>query len=599
MTEENQEQKLKIQYINPYDIYDEESALRDLLPPLDDISLEKLTELIEEAGAIRDPLSVAYFNDKTYLLDGYNRIKIAKDLGFTTVPVTYYDIHDVVQGQIWMVENQIGKRNMGTFERIQMVLQLEPKLRAEAKERQRAGGQGVDISTQVGQTGKVRDILAEMAGKSATTIRQAKAILDTKDESLIAIADDVISINKASELAQLPEDVRAKKIAAIVKNDAKRKAKADAEPTEPEEAGTDTEESTETIQIVNTVYKKVSDLSYLSDHNNRLVSIKNVNGKPQYFSAVHILGGDVYIEKFPETFTKHKARNIFCKEFDDRTYLTDDIYNETVHDITCLLDNIKTAKKITEDWREKGRKEYIDQHPEIAEEQEAIKLAQKEQAKADKIALKKTNKDNALAEEILKVKEAFATVHPDYHKFYLTLTKKNQKEVISSFYSGKHVSLVASLNIYEYNNWLEKEKNKSERAKRKAARELEEKTGIPAMTAEEKEAIPSLKYTSIDSVTAKQQFIESIEKDTTEEGLVFGYGKDLLREARAMMAKAKEEASAPAPVTPTKAPAPKKVAPKKPATKKPEPAEAPEPQAVASKSKRKSGSKQAGKKSKK
>jgi hypothetical protein len=596
-TEAHEQKKMEVVYLNIGDIYDEESALRDLLPPLDEISREKLSALIEEAGAIRDPLSVAFFKDRNYLLDGYNRISIAKELiekglNFSTVPVVFYNIQDEVAGQIWMVENQIGKRNMGTLERIKMILQLEPKLQAEAKERQRAGGQGMDIST---QAGKVRDILAEMAGKSSTIIRQAKRILDTKDKSLIAIADDVISINKADELAQLPEDIRAKKIAAIVKNVAKKQAKASEEPTEPEETGTDAEDDSQTIKITNRIFKPVSDLSYVSDTKDMIASIKYINDKPVVFSSVRIAGRDIHIDKYPETFTKHKARNIFSNNYDDRTYLTDDIYNETVHDITCLLDNIKTAKKISEDWRVKGRKEYIDQHPEIAEEQEAIKLAKKEQAKADKLALKKANNDKALAEEALKEKEAFATVHPSYYEFYLTLSKKDQKEVISSFYTDTHVSLLYSLNTYEYDKWLEKEKNKAERAKKKAARELEDKIGIPAMTAEEKEAISILRFTSTDSLAINDSYIATIEKDTTD-GLVFGYGKSILREAREKLAKAKEEASAPVTAeAPTHTPAPKKVATKKKADKTPaESTDAPEPTAVATKNKR--GSRQTGKK---
>ena len=655
--EANEQKKMEVVYLNIGDIYDEESSLRDLLPPLDELSREKLYDLIKEAGAIRDPLSVAFFKDKNYLLDGYNRISIAKELiakghNFSTVPVVFYDIQDEVAGQIWMVENQIGKRNMGTFERIKMVLQLEPKLQAEARERQRAGGQGVEISS---PAGKVRVILAEMAGKSEFIIQQAKRILDTKDEALIAIADDAISINKADKLAKLEPNIRAKKVAAIVKSIAKKQAKADIEePTELEEP---IEEPTlpelpETVTNGGIEYNKVSDMSYITktdDLNFEVVSFErtltggfanDAHDMLKINSAVSVTNGSAIIRHTPCILNqKSKAVSSFVSIHYSATS-----YDRIVSELLCVIDNMKVAKKLIDSARSAFEKEGS------KEKEKADELAKKEALKADKLKAQQKERDDKkkerqrlkdekikkLADEKAKkfaeraIKKSKTAINDrrlsDTQKTNLIkhvvglVTPEDYKEkqhvidkIIRQIEVDLNCKIALAPQIREHAKKLLKAKNINIVWKYSTAEEVLESRLVEKTKGFTAEQIDGVRNIINANKTIRRLFVKEI----------FNHNKiiALLKAIPEYMALNKKPEATPAPAdapetpvdakelidTPTHAPAEgkasqeaptpkKKVATKKkPATKKPtKPADAPEPQAVTSKNKR--GSKQTGKK---
>jgi len=520
----------KVERLNINEII-ELDELKKLLPEVDDVAKENLRALIERDG-IREPLSIAKLDGQFVLLDGHNRLRVARELQNIHVPVVYYPISDITEAEIWMVHNQLARRNMDTMDRIKIILQLEPQLQAEARERQRQGGQGVDISTPVG---KVRDILAEMAGKSSTIIRQAKQILDTKDESLIAIADKNISINRAYKLAKLTPEKRELKLAVILQKITK-------EESEPATEESTLPELPETVTNGGIEYKKVSNMSYITktdDLNFEVVSFertltggfaKDAHDMLKINSAVSVTDGSAIIRHTPCILNqKSKAVSSFVSIHYSATS-----YHRIVSELLCVIDNMKIAKKL-------------------------IDSARSTKEKADNSASK-------LAEVARKEQNAFKAIPGTYHDFYLTLNKKKQKEVLAVIHGVEQKPLAVTLNELGHNDWLVKENKRLERAKKKADRELEEKTGIPAMSAEEREAI--LNYPNpnqTDSDKWNQSEVKYIEADTTEEGLVFGFGKRRLLYARANLARAKEKEAtpAPAPVTPTKASTPKKVAPKK------------------------------------
>jgi ParB-like chromosome segregation protein Spo0J len=197
----------------------ENSDLKKLLPPVDEVAREQLKALIEAEG-IREPLSLAVIEGQNVLLDGHNRLRVAKELGYVTIPAVFYDdITDIIQAEIWMVHNQLARRNMSDMERIQVILKLEPELKEQAKARQRGE---VPNSAQVG---KVVQILADMADVSRNTISQAKAILATGDAELIAITDREVSFNKAFKYASLPAEDRQTKIQEAVRKAQAKEAK--------------------------------------------------------------------------------------------------------------------------------------------------------------------------------------------------------------------------------------------------------------------------------------------------------------------------------------------------------------------------------------
>ncbi len=179
--------------------------LEAYLPPLDDIAQDKLKTEIKEQG-IREPLVLGVLDGKKLVLDGHNRLTIAKKLKYETVPVVFHVIQDITDAKIFMVNNQLGKRNLSTKERVLIALQLEPELKAQALARQKKGKADLE---QKSDTGRVSEQLAKIAGKSRDTIAKIKLIKDKGIPELLKVADAELSINTASEIASMPKEAQA------------------------------------------------------------------------------------------------------------------------------------------------------------------------------------------------------------------------------------------------------------------------------------------------------------------------------------------------------------------------------------------------------
>lgn len=317
-------------------------VLKSYLPPIDDIADEKLKAEITEQG-IREPLSLAMIDKQVVVLDGHNRLRIASDLKYKTVPAVFYDhITDLTDAQQFMINNQLGKRNLGVMERIKIILQLEPQLKEQAKERQRG------VVQNSAEAGKVIEKLAEMANVSRATIAQAKTILATNDPELIAIAGNGISINKATKYAGFSAEKRKAKIDAAIHKISDKEA---------EEA---TEEA-ETITIDGKELIKISDLSYLQktsdDSNFGVYGIVSSENKNTIVSIVQVLDNCATVAKYPPFFDRIKTITIFKSDDSDKTF------NDCVLGINLLLDNIKTAKRLADPARAIARKAYLELHP--------------------------------------------------------------------------------------------------------------------------------------------------------------------------------------------------------------------------------------------
>jgi hypothetical protein len=94
----------------PTIIIDEE--IQSLIPPLRSNELAKLRESISAEGC-RDPLVV--WKDQAVLLDGHNRYAICKEagLGYRTIEL---DFPDKDHAMLWILKNQLGRRNLGDYQ---------------------------------------------------------------------------------------------------------------------------------------------------------------------------------------------------------------------------------------------------------------------------------------------------------------------------------------------------------------------------------------------------------------------------------------------------------------------------------------------------
>ena len=179
-----------------------DKEFENLLPPLSEEDYKGLEESIKADGC-RDPLVI--WGDT--LVDGHNRYKICtqNNISYQIVKRDFSDREAVI---LWIISNQLSRRNLTAFQRSELALRLKPKLAQEAKERQ---GERVDLkedisvkSCESNRTGRTDHKLAKIAGVSEKTIHNTETILTkgTK-EDIQEVREGKSSISgKAKEIKQ-------------------------------------------------------------------------------------------------------------------------------------------------------------------------------------------------------------------------------------------------------------------------------------------------------------------------------------------------------------------------------------------------------------
>lgn len=164
---------------------------KSLIPPLALEELRALEENLARDGC-RDPLVT--WNG--VLLDGHNRIDICRrlDLPFRIVAV---DLPDRGAAILWIIRNQLGRRNLAAFQRAELALRMESIIAEKARENQ---GTRTDIrpnsdegspttnfpqnSAECRSDRETRSQVARLAGVSHDTIHKAKVLVDRAPEPL-------------------------------------------------------------------------------------------------------------------------------------------------------------------------------------------------------------------------------------------------------------------------------------------------------------------------------------------------------------------------------------------------------------------------------
>ena len=151
---------------------------RDLIPPLNEEEL-KLLEASLVADGCESPLIV--WNG--VIVDGHNRYAICRkhEIPFAIQEKDFSSRDDAM---LWMLRNQLGRRNLNSYQRVELVLKFEPLVKSAAEQRMLAGKAANPVPTLAqGQTkGKTRDHLSEAAGVSHGTFAKAKKLVQSADE---------------------------------------------------------------------------------------------------------------------------------------------------------------------------------------------------------------------------------------------------------------------------------------------------------------------------------------------------------------------------------------------------------------------------------
>ena len=186
-------------------IIDEEFA--GLIPPLTPEEFSGLEQSIISEGC-REAIIV--WNN--IIVDGHNRYKICRThkIPYRTEQREFTSRDEVI---LWMLRNQLGRRNLNDFQRVEMVRKCEEAIKAQAKKRQLSGLVQNNDSVQVKfperrtSSKQSRDELGAMAGVSGKTYNRAVAVIDNAPTSVIdATRNKELSINAAYEVTKLPEE---------------------------------------------------------------------------------------------------------------------------------------------------------------------------------------------------------------------------------------------------------------------------------------------------------------------------------------------------------------------------------------------------------
>ena len=155
---------------------------RKLLPSLTPEESKALEDSIRREG-LREPLVI--WKERGILVDGHNRNDICKKLKIK--PETREQSFGNKKAvKLWILDNQAGRRNMTTFQRIEAILELKDTIAAEAKKNQQKGG---GVYKKVDKPVHTYKILGEKTGVSHVQVRKAEAILGKVVEGVVSDRD--------------------------------------------------------------------------------------------------------------------------------------------------------------------------------------------------------------------------------------------------------------------------------------------------------------------------------------------------------------------------------------------------------------------------
>lgn len=154
-------------------------TLEHVMPQLSVLELDLLQKSLLSEGC-RDPLVVW----DGVLVDGHNRFRICQK---HQIPFSYIEMEfeSEDEAKIWIIKNQLARRNVSDYVRCELVLPLEEALKAEAKKRQGTRNDLTNFDSNLNQSEKPKRTLpqmAEMAGVSDGSFFKAKKLAEEADE---------------------------------------------------------------------------------------------------------------------------------------------------------------------------------------------------------------------------------------------------------------------------------------------------------------------------------------------------------------------------------------------------------------------------------
>ena len=205
-----------------------------LIPPLTADELSRL-----EQSIIKEGCREAIITWNNIIVDGHNRYHICKahNIPYQTVSMSFEDRNSVM---LWMLQNQLARRNLNDFQRVELVRKCEDAIKARARERQ---GTRTDLMPSAEQQLSLteednfplksagsdsRDELASMAGVGHSTYEHATAVLDNAPAPVVeATRRKELSINAAYQVTKLQPEQQQEVAERITQGESARKVVAE------------------------------------------------------------------------------------------------------------------------------------------------------------------------------------------------------------------------------------------------------------------------------------------------------------------------------------------------------------------------------------
>ena len=152
---------------------------KKLIPPLTKEEYAELERNVISANGCRDALTV--WNG--VIVDGHNRREICERHGLP-FEVSRVSFANREEAALWIIENQLGRRNLTDAARIELALSKAELLKAKAKRNMSFGGKR-DASVPAPEAVNVRKAVASDAGVCEQTVHKYMKIREANERELL------------------------------------------------------------------------------------------------------------------------------------------------------------------------------------------------------------------------------------------------------------------------------------------------------------------------------------------------------------------------------------------------------------------------------
>lgn len=180
--------------------------LRDFIPPLSGEEKKQLEDSLLKYGYKGAPIYIWH----DYIVDGHNRYDLCRkhNIEYPVEELLLGDDATIIDIMEWMINTQLGRRNLPPQQRIAVVKKFEKKIQEQAKEKYKntvgrpkenhsPNGEQFFISKEKIHTDKE---LAKMAGVGTGTIARFNRVMNSDNEDLKKkLLADEVKINTAYE----------------------------------------------------------------------------------------------------------------------------------------------------------------------------------------------------------------------------------------------------------------------------------------------------------------------------------------------------------------------------------------------------------------